>query len=126
MSQDTNEGWWFSDGYGDYIRHFLVAMAAVPEWAPRSENHLLRSTSVVTHVDYGPTRVAWTTFDAEATETLRLTFRPTSVLAAGAPVAKRESLDADGYTERPLGSGGFLVQVRHSGGGAVIVSGLRS
>ena len=102
VSQDTNEGWWFSDGYGDYIRHFLVAMAAVPEWAPRRENHLLRSTSVVTHIDYGPTRVAWTTFDSEASETLRLTFRPTSVLAAGVPIAKRYSLKADGYTERPL------------------------
>ncbi len=126
VSQDANQGWWFSDGYGDYIRHFLVAMAAVPAWAPRSEDHLLRSTSVVTHIDYGTTRVAWTTFDSEASETLRLTFRPTSVLAAGVPIAKHESLTSDGYTERPLGSGGFLVRVRHSGGGEVIVSGPRS
>ena len=40
VGEDRNEGWWFSDGYGDYIRHFLVAMAAVPEWAPaRREPH---------------------------------------------------------------------------------------
>jgi hypothetical protein len=126
VSQDTNEGWWFSDGYGDYIRHFLVAMAAVPEWAPRGEDHLLRSTSVVTRVEYRPLRVAWTTFDRESSETLRLTFRPTSVLAAGATILKRDSLNADGYTERPLDSGGFVVRVRHSGGGEVIVSGSRS
>lgn len=69
VSQDQNEGWWFSDGYGDYIRHFLVAMAAVPDWAPRREDHLLRSTSVVTHIDYSPARVSWTTFDNEASET---------------------------------------------------------
>ena len=123
VSQDTNEGWWFSDGYGDYIRHFLVAVAAVPEWAPRREDHLLRSTSVVTHIDYGRARVAWRTFDDAATETLRLAFKPTRVLAAGAPIGERERLDADGYTEKAMRSGGFVVQVRHSGGGEVIVSG---
>ena len=126
VSQDTNEGWWFSDGYGDYIRHFLVAMAAVPEWAPRREDHLLHSTSVVTHIDYRAAHVAWTTFESAASETLRLTFSPTSVCSAGASIAKRDDLDADGYTVRPLGSGGFLVRVRHSGGGEVIVSGSRS
>jgi hypothetical protein len=122
VSPDTNEGWWFSDGYGDYIRHFLVAMAAVPEWAPRSEDHLLRSTSVVTRIEYRPSRVAWKTFDDAATETLRLAFKPTLVAATGAPMQERESLDADGYTQRPLRSGGFLVRVRHSGGGEVIVA----
>ena len=40
---------WFSDGYGDYIRHFMVGMGAVPDWAP-GEDHLLRSSSVVTDV----------------------------------------------------------------------------
>jgi hypothetical protein len=123
VSQDENEGWWFSDGYGDYIRHFLVAMAAVPDWAPRGENHLLRSTSVVTHVDYAPARVAWTTFDDDASETLRLTFAPASVVSGGAPIEKRASLDAEGYTVRPLSSGGFLVQVRHTKERQVIVSG---
>ncbi len=122
VSPDTNEGWWFSDGYGDYIRHFLIAMAAVPEWAPRSEDHLLRSTSIVTRIDYGPARVAWKTFDDAATETLRLAFKPTRVVATGVPIEERESLGADGYTERPLPSGGFLVRVRHSGGGEVIVA----
>jgi hypothetical protein len=122
VAQDQNEGWWFSDGYGDYIRHFLVAMAAVPEWAPRGEDHLLRSTSVVTHIEYAPSRVSWTTFDDSSSETLRLSFRPTRVVAADAALPKREGLDADGYTERPLGSGGFLVRVRHSGGGKVVAT----
>ena len=83
VGEDKDQGWWFSDGYGDYIRHFLVAMGAVPEWAPKRENHVLRSTSVVTGVEYGSNRVAWTTFDPDATETLRLTFRPARFLAGG-------------------------------------------
>ena len=45
--------YWFDDGYGDYIRNFLWAMGAIPEFAPRGQDHLLRSTSVVTNVQYG-------------------------------------------------------------------------
>lgn len=26
---------WMTDGYGDYVRHYLRAMAAVPQLAPR-------------------------------------------------------------------------------------------
>src|SRR5262249_26178953 len=48
-------GIWFTDGYGDYIKHFMEAMGAVPEWSPPAQNHLLRSTSVVQNVQYFPT-----------------------------------------------------------------------
>jgi hypothetical protein len=118
VAEGSDEGWWFSDGYGDYIRHFLIAMAAVPQWAPRGENHMLRSTSVVSHIDYRPSRVVWSTFDAEADDTLRLAFRPKSVRANGVLIPRRDTLvgsDTSGYTERPVGSGDFLVRVRHSG-----------
>jgi hypothetical protein len=114
VAEDPNEGWWFSDGYGDYIRHFLAAMGAVPDWAPRSEDHVLRSTSIVRRVTYAPRhRIAWTTFDAGATETLRVTFRPAVVVSHGAPLSLRQHLDAPGYTQTPLATGGYLVQVRH-------------
>jgi hypothetical protein len=122
VGEDKEQGWWFSDGYGDYIRHFLAAMGAVPEWAPRGEDHLLRSTSVVDRVEYGPERVAWSTFDAGSTETLRLTSRPTSVAAAGVPLAERARLDGDGYVSRALPAGGVVVQVRHQARGPVEVS----
>ena len=54
--------WWFSDGYGDYLRHFSWAMGAVPEWAPARADHLLRSSSVVQTVRYARGRVAYRTF----------------------------------------------------------------
>ncbi len=93
VGPDSTEGYWFSDGYGDYIRHFLVAMGAIPEWAPAREDHILRSSSIVTHVTYGAGRVAWTTFDGDSTETLRLAARPRSVIAAGLPLAQRSALE---------------------------------
>jgi hypothetical protein len=122
VGPDANEGYWFSDGYGDYIRHFLVAMGAVPEWAPAREDHILRSTSVVTRVAYGPGRVAWTTFDGDATETLRLTARPLSVVAGGLPLVQRAALDRQGYTVRPAAAGGFIVRVRHRVPGEIVVT----
>jgi hypothetical protein len=122
VGEDKDQGWWFSDGYGDYIRHFLVALGAVPEWAPKRENHLLRTTSVVTAVDYGPRLVAWTTFDGDATETLRLTSRPASVTAGGRPLAARDDLRGEGFVVRPLTGGGVVLRVRHRSAGPVAVA----
>jgi hypothetical protein len=122
VGEDKNEGYWFSDGYGDYIRHFLVAMAAVPEWAPPGETHLLRSTSVVTRVDYEPGRTEWSTFDADAVETLRLPGRPTAVTSAGVALEERAELDADGYVVRLLASGDAVVLVKHASTGPVVVT----
>jgi hypothetical protein len=122
VGENKNEGWWFSDGYGDYIRHFLVAMAAVPSWAPPREIHVLRSTSVVSHVEYGPGRVAWTTFDADATETLRVPSRPSSVTVKGEHLAEHADLAAaPGYTVTALEGGEVIVRVRHQVPGEVVV-----
>jgi uncharacterized protein YbjQ (UPF0145 family) len=123
VGEDANEGWWFSDGYGDYIRHFMVAMAAVPEWAPVHANHILRSTSVVTSVDYAyPARVAWTTFDSDATETLRLASHPVAIVDGAGILMERDDLNAAGYVVRVLPSGDTVVRVHHRGPGSVIAT----
>ena len=122
VGEDQNEGWWFSDGYGDYVRHFVVAMGAVPEWAPPGENHLVRSTSVVSHVEYAPDRVSWTTFDAEATETLRLASRPEAVTVGGTALGERDDLDEPGYVMQRLAGGDAVVRVRHTLPGEVVVT----
>ena len=41
-----------TDGYGDYVRHYLRAMAAELALAPSAENHILSSTSVIRQADY--------------------------------------------------------------------------
>jgi hypothetical protein len=90
---------WFSDGYGDYIRHFMAGMGAVPEWAPPGEDHLVRSTSVVTAVVYEKGAVRYRTFDDAGEEVLRLSFTPGSVVAGGAPL--RPSVEGPGFTFDP-------------------------
>ncbi|MBI5525399.1 MAG: hypothetical protein HY897_03625 [Deltaproteobacteria bacterium] len=72
---------WFSDGYFDYVPHFIDGMAALPEMAPGGEDHLLGTTSVITDISYSPGRIEYRTFDADGTEVLRLSFSPASVSA---------------------------------------------
>jgi hypothetical protein len=84
---------WFTDGYFDYVPHFIDGMAAMPELAPADTDHLLGSTSVVQKVVYEPYQVAYRTFDAKGTQTLRLTFQPCEILANGKPLPRQEALD---------------------------------
>jgi len=89
---------WFSDGYFDYVPHFLDGMAALPELAPAGEDHLLHSSSIITDVSYAPGKISYAAFDPSGSETLRLAFAPASVLADGRPLrAKSESDPGPGF-----------------------------
>ncbi|QSQ26704.1 hypothetical protein JY651_18000 [Pyxidicoccus parkwayensis] len=112
---------WFTDGWGDFIRHFVIGMGAQPDWAPAGQNHLLRSTSVVKSITYGPgNEVRYTTYDASATEVLRLAFVPSSVTAGGTALAQRTDLAADGWT---FDTGNNALRIRHSTSGVIVISG---
>jgi hypothetical protein len=70
---------WLTDGYGDYVRHYLRAMASFPGLAPDDQNHLLRTTSVIQQIEYGPRRIRYTKFDPQSVERFKFgAFRPTS------------------------------------------------
>lgn len=101
---------WFSDGYGDYIRHFMAGLGAVPEWAPSGENHLLRSSSVVRSVAYLPEEIDYQTFDDASTEVLRLNFGPRRVLADGRELSRRNDLAQPGWV---FDERGTVLRVRH-------------
>jgi hypothetical protein len=105
--------YWFSDGYGDYLRSFNWAMAAMPELAPAGRNHLLGSTSVVQSVSYARERVDYRTFARSGVEVLRLSYRPRRVRAGTVPLAARGDLRVEGYVVRPVGAGDFVVRIRH-------------
>ena len=63
---------WLTDGYGDYVRHYLRSMAAAPDLAPPDQNHLLRTTSVIRSVDYGDDAITYEKWDADSRERLKL------------------------------------------------------
>ncbi|HUD47498.1 MAG TPA: hypothetical protein VMR33_11745 [Candidatus Baltobacteraceae bacterium] len=121
ISIDKGGGFWFSDGYGDNMRHFQRGMASVPEWAPPRESHLLGSTSVVRSIRYGAPAIDYLTFDKAAREVLRLEAPPSSVRAGGKSLPRVNSLNdrPEGYTEEPIASGGFAVRIKHAHSGQI-------
>jgi hypothetical protein len=128
---------WLTDGYGDYVRHFLRAMAAMPSLAPSNENHIVHSTSVVRQADYAPdfnkrlspdvrpeeldkVYVFYRTFDKESTETLRMVAKPSQVKSGNEVLPLRQDLSVPGWTWEPLQKGGVL-RVRHVGSDAITI-----
>lgn len=122
----TGKDHWLTDGYGDYVRHYLRAMAAAPELAPSDQDHLLRSSSVVTHIHYGDEAIEYTTFEPQAREKLRVTFSPASVTAGGKALprlAHPADLDQqDGYTMELVDGVPGLLQVRHGNSGKIRIA----
>jgi hypothetical protein len=120
--QDEN---WLTDGYGDYVRHFLRAMGALPELAPSDEEHILFSSSVVQEVEYknrtgakyitgvdNPElkniKLRYTTYDNNGIETIRLSDKPLKILIDGVPVSMSDNLTNNSYKWQPLKKGGVL------------------
>jgi hypothetical protein len=63
---------WLTDGYGDYVRHYLRAMAAEPELAPNDQNHLLRTSSIIQSIAYSANSITYTKFDVRSKERLKV------------------------------------------------------
>lgn len=115
---------WWSDCYGEAPRMFYHALAAVPEWAPPGENHILYSESILTKVSYQPKKVQYTATDDSGIEYLRVAFKPASVIIKGAKIPLRQQLNKEGYTLKHLGGGDYAVTIKRMTRGEVLVSGL--
>ena len=104
---------WFTDGYGDYIRHFMVGVGALPQYAPNGQTHLLDSTATVRSVTYGTT-TNYTTFESSGTETIKTAARPTSVTVDGTMLASSAwSYDSGGQVLKINRITGTRVEIRY-------------
>ena len=104
---------WLTDGYGDYVRHYLRAMAAMPELAPFDRNRFLGTTSVVTKIEYLETSVRYSTY-AEAKDVLRLKVKPLLVKCDGLALMESSEVTKDSYFWEPFSEGGIL-RISHQG-----------
>jgi len=122
-SIDEGTGYWFSDGYGDYMRHFLRGMASVPQWAPPNENHLLKSSSIVRSIKYEADKIVYRTFDTDSKELFKLVNQPLKIIAGDKELKTAKDIERsnDCYTVQVLAGGGFAVRIRHSRPGEVTV-----
>ncbi|MBA4383517.1 MAG: hypothetical protein C0410_02155 [Anaerolinea sp.] len=93
---------WFTDGYFDYVPHFIDCMAAIPTLAPADMDHLLESSSVVKHIEYRPNYIHYQTFDREGWQILRLSFIPKEVKNGRTTLVMCESIEEfPGWTFEP-------------------------
>jgi hypothetical protein len=99
---------WMTDGYGDYVRHYLRAMAAAPQLAPENTDHLLRTSSIVKNISYAPQRIYYTTFDQASEETFRLATKPKEIKISGDILKEASDLSSDRWTWHALDKGGIL------------------
>ncbi len=105
--------YFFCDGYADAGRGFMWALGAAPDFAPKGQNHLLYSSSVVQKVKYDDSVIEYQTFDNAAIEVLRLIYAPARILVSGSALPRRSDLADEGYTVEPLTGGDCIVRARH-------------
>lgn len=106
----TWPGSWWSDGYGDFIKHYFDGMAAIPEWAPAGEDHILKSTSTLTDIKYSSSSISIKTFDKEGSIIARLKAKPRKVMVGSTLVTNYswEALDKGGVLKLKYSDGNTL------------------
>ena len=117
VSKDISN--WWSDCYGECPRMFYPAFAAIPEWAPPGEDHILYSEGVLKDVSYDAKNVQYTAADPAGSEYLRLNFRPATIQVNGAGLSLNSDPKREGYALRGLGNGDFAVHIRRTRSGRV-------
>lgn len=117
VSKDISN--WWSDCYGECPRMFYPAFAAIPEWAPPGEDHILYSEGVLKDVSYNAKNVQYTATDPAGSEYLRLNFRPATIQVNGAGLSLNSDPKKEGYALRGLGNGDFAVHITRTRSGRV-------
>ncbi|MEP7231910.1 MAG: hypothetical protein ABI691_16730 [Ginsengibacter sp.] len=121
VSKDVHS--WWSDCYGEGPRMFYHVFAAVPQWAPANENHILYSENVLKDISYADKKITYTAVQKTGTDYLRLSFKPTTITLNGKKVSPVHQQGHEGYTLRDLSNGDYALQVERRKPGSVIISG---
>jgi len=126
FGESVATGEWSNLAHPWPLCQIMEAMKWAPEiFAPKRENHVVRTTSVVQSVVYAKGRIEFTVFDAPpgTVTVLRLSFLPNRITAGGQDLPRLSNLDQNGYSARPLGSGDYLVSLRHDGARTIGMTG---
>lgn len=119
VSKDVHS--WWSDCYGEGPRMFYHVFAAIPEWAPVHENHLLYSAGVLKDIRYADQKVSYTALEKTNTDYLRLSFKPLQVTLNGKKLLPGSAAGTEGYLLKELADGDYTLQVFRRSAGKVMI-----
>jgi hypothetical protein len=114
---------WWSDCYGECPRMFYHAFAAIPEWAPLREDHILYSEGILRDVRYSEKLVKYSAMANNGVEFLRLSFKPGRVTIGGKEITESSSLMPDAYMLKSLGKGDYSLTIKHINPCDVLIEG---
>ena len=114
---------WWSDSYGEGPRMFYHALAAVPEWAPDRENHILYSGGILKNVSYQAGKVQYTPAGKVGKEYLRLAFKPTKITINEIKISLVKDSGKEGYMLKKLQNEDYAVTICRLRMGKVIITG---
>jgi hypothetical protein len=107
---------WLTDGYGDYVRHYLRALYWIPELASFKSNAILGSTSLITSVSYDLGAVTYTTSDNSSYEKIVLVMRPGIIAINGTEANEMiDNSEEEGWIWTPSEEGGILEVIKKTG-----------
>jgi len=112
---------WLTDGYGDFVRHYLRALAAFPELAIAGQNHMLSASSVVKNISYNKGKIDYETFDNSSNEVFRLTSKPKEIIVNQITIHELSNVsENDSWYWKPLEKDGVLI-INHKNGAKVTI-----
>lgn len=114
---------WWSDCYGEGPRMFYHALAAVPEWAPPGENHILYSKGVLKNISYQSQGIQYTATDETGIEYIKLAFKPAKITLNGNVILNVSNIGEQGYTLKHLQNGDYAVNIKRIYAGDVVIMG---
>ncbi len=116
-----NNETWMTDGYGDFVRHYMRAFSYFPELIPDDQNHLITTSSVIKKIAYSATQIQYETFDSQAYESFRLTKIPIQVKVEGVQLSQSNQVkEGEYWSWKPLKKGG-IVSISHQKSSKVIL-----
>ncbi|MDR0792933.1 MAG: hypothetical protein LBE82_06460 [Chitinophagaceae bacterium] len=115
---------WWSDSYGECPRMFYHVLAAIPQWAPEQENHILYSENVLKNILYGNNKVSYTALQKNGTDYLRLSFKPIVITLNGTKLPSNTKAGNEGYTLNNLGNGDYALRINRLKKGRIVIENL--
>ncbi len=112
---------WWSDCYGECPRMFYHVFAALPEWAPPGENHILYSEGILKNVSYLKNRIEYTASGNNGIEYLRVAFSPKTITENGVRLKLYKNPENSGYSLRNLGDGDYALTIQRAQAGKIII-----